>query len=92
MARTVGTDLYEFQKVITFGDPALWERNYRNGSTNNVKQINRAVVVNVAAVNTISIDEEYLTKKIQADFNGTYTTKPSFIKNKKSQLKLIIGI
>lgn len=51
--RTAGTDLYEFQKQTTY--PAEFSAQYLDGSTHNIKQSDRAIVVNVASISTLSI-------------------------------------
>jgi len=50
--RTEGTDIYVFQKQTTDGDAPDWVRNFRDGSTNNVFEKNRAIVVNVVTAGT----------------------------------------
>lgn len=47
--KTEATDIYVFQKTTTMGASPDWDRFFRDGSMHNVLQVDRAVVVNVAA-------------------------------------------
>lgn len=85
---TIG-DLYEFQKVTTNTDPE-GERNFRDLTTSNVYEKNRAVVVNVASVTSLSVDGDTIVDvlksliQVQSNWNETDTNDPSFIQNKPS--------
>lgn len=84
--RTVGTDLYEFQKVSTFPD-VNGLRNFRDGSTNNVYEHIRAIPVNVAAIVSLDVTGSNLSDilksiiQVQSDVNQADNTQPDFIKN-----------
>jgi hypothetical protein len=49
VSRTVGTDIYVFQKSITNGTSPDWDREFRDGSNHNVFEKNRAIVTNVSS-------------------------------------------
>lgn len=80
---TVGNNRYIFQKVIINNDPAF-ERNYRDGSINNVAQIIRAVPTPVAALGAsdLAVDGTTLNPLLQADYNETNTASRRFIRNR----------
>lgn len=86
---TEGRDLYVFEKTANITEPGF-ERNYRNGDTNNVASINRAVPspVSVVEPGQLSVTgKTALTRlreliRIQADFAETDSNEPDFIRNK----------
>lgn len=90
---TIG-DLYQFEKVTT--NPTAGIRNFRDNTTHNVYEINRAVVVNVNAITTISIDGDTLIDKlkelirIQSDWTQADDTQPDYIKNKPNTVALLL--
>ena len=90
-------DLYEFQKVTTNDDPE-WDRSYRDLTTNNVYQKNRAVPVNVASISSLSVEGNTMTDvlktliQIQPDWTQADNTQPDYIKNKPTIINtLMVG-
>lgn len=94
VTNTEGNNLYEFQKQTTDGG-AEYDREYRNGNTNNVAEINRAIVVSVAALSSLSVtgntmlDQLKEDIRVQSDFNETDPASPAFIQNQPSFLSSV---
>ena len=94
VSQSVGTDLYQFEKVVT--NPPDGERNFRDNSTHNVYQINRAVMVNVLAITTLSVVGDTLIDKlqqlihVQSDWNQGNSSEPDFIKNKPALVQTLL--
>ena len=92
--RTEGTDIYQFQKVTTY--PSDGVRNFRDNTSHNVYEKNRAVVVNVAAITTLSVIGDTLIDKlkelirIQSDWNQANAAEPDYIKNKPNVLNVLL--
>lgn len=84
--RTTGTDLYQFLKVTT--NPTEGSRSFRDGSTKNVYEKNRAIAVNVAVITGLSVDGDTMQDvlktaiQVQSDWNQATSSEPDFIKNK----------
>lgn len=80
-------DQYEFQKITLPDDPG-YQRNYRDGSSHNVAQRQRAVAVNVNSVSSLDVTGPTLTEQLatllqlQSDWAQSDTAAPDFIKNK----------
>lgn len=93
--RTVGTDLYQFAKVVT-NNIAEWDRNYRDATTHNVLDKIRAIPTNVAVITGLSVvgntmlDVMKSLIQIQSDWNQADNTEPDFIKNKPSVVDLLL--
>ena len=85
--RTVGTDLYQFTKVTTEISPD-GDRNFRDGTTHNVYEKNRAVPTNVAAITGLSVEGNTVIDvlkgliQVQSDWTQADNSQPDFIKNK----------
>lgn len=86
--RTVGTDVYVFQKQVV-DDLAEYDRDYRNANTHNVAEIIRAVPVNVAAAaGGLEVDGPDLLDllrpdiRVNADWSEADSNDPAYIQNK----------
>ena len=94
VTNTQGNNLYQFQKQTTDGG-AEYNREYRNGNTNNVAEINRAIVVSVASITSLSVTGNTMLDQlkedisVQSDFNETDPSNPAFIQNKPSFLSAV---
>ena len=85
----VSGDNYRFEKVSSDGSSPEWDRNYRDNSSHNILQENRAVPVNVGTIgpsdlNAVSGLKLYDIVAAQSDWNEADTNSPSFIQNKPS--------
>jgi len=93
--KTVASDLYQFEKV-TVNNIAEWDRNYRDATTHNVYEKNRAVPVNVLVITTISVVGDTMLDvmkgliQIQSDWTQADNTQPDYIKNKESFLTSLL--
>lgn len=82
---------WRFEKVSSDGSSPEWDRNYRDNSTHNILQVNRAVPVNVTSivggdldvVNGLSLLQII---RVQSDWNETDSTNPAFILNKPTPI------
>ena len=94
VAQSVGTDLYQFEKVTTY--PIAGARDFRDNSTHNVYEQNRAVAVNVLAITTLSIVGDTLIDKlkelirIQSDWNQNDSQEPDYIQNKPAVMNSLM--
>lgn len=92
--RTAGTDFYQFTKVTT--NPAAGSRNFRDGSTKNVYEENRAVPTNVAAITGLSVSGNTMLDvmksliQIQSDWDQADTGAPDYINNKPNVLNVLL--
>lgn len=88
-------NLYEFQKVTTNNDPD-GERNFRDLTTHNVYEKNRAVVVNVASITTLSVDGNKVIDvlkgliQVQSDWNEADSSDPAYIQNKPNVTAVLL--
>jgi hypothetical protein len=93
--KTVGADLYQFEKVVVNNLPE-WDRNYRDATTHNIYEKNRAVPVNVLAITTISVVGDTMLDvmkgliQVQSDFDQADNTKPDYIKNQPNVISLLL--
>ena len=94
VADTEGTNLYQFEKVTTY--PTEGERNFRNGTTQSVYEINRAVAVSVPAITGLAVDGDTLLDKlksliqVQSDWNQSDNQEPDYIKNKPALVQTLL--
>jgi len=95
VSRTVGTDLYQFTKVTTSVDPN-GERNFRDSTTGNVYENNRAVPTNVASITGLSVvgntmlDVMKSLIRVQSDWNQADNAQPDYIKNKPNVIDILV--
>lgn len=88
-------DLYQFEKVSTV-DSLEGERKFRDGTTKNIYEINRAVPVNVSSITGLSVEgDDILTKlkskiRVQPDYTQADNTQPDYIKNKPAILNTLL--
>ena len=93
--RTAGTDLYQFEKVVT-NNIAEWDRDYRDATTHNVYEKNRAVPTNVAAITGLSVVGDTMTDvlkgliQVQTDWDQLDNGQPDYLKNKPTIVTLLL--
>ncbi|MEK0369739.1 MAG: hypothetical protein QQN55_01090 [Nitrosopumilus sp.] len=94
VVKTEASDLYQFEKVTTF--PSEGERNFRDATTHDIYEIKRAVVVNVGALTSFSVDGDTVIDvlkeliQIQSDWTQADNTQPDYIKNKDFFIKKLM--
>ena len=92
--KTEASDLYQFEKVTTF--PSEGSRNFRDATTHDVYEINRAVAVNVAVLSAFPVDGETIIDvlkaliQVQSDWTQADNTQPDYIKNKPNVTDILL--
>ncbi len=84
-------DNYRFEKVSADGSSPEWDRNYRDLSTHNILEVNRAVPVNVTTVgpsdlNVVTGASLLSIIRVQSDWNEADANSPAFILNKPTPI------
>jgi hypothetical protein len=92
--RTVSTDLYQFLKVTT--NPSAGIRNFRDSTTQNVYEENRAIAVNVASITDLAVNGDTMQDvlktaiQVQTDWDQADNSQPDYLKNKPAILNVLL--